>query len=120
MENSLFILRPYLLGSSWVFDDFDRGLFREPFVGGANTLLGLAHQEFVGGQPGFSLIFSASPFPGSQLTLKWLRADYGGNTYTPTDGPWAGGEAWLCPALLRYFSEPPKTIYVMLKGDSQE
>ena len=46
---------------------------------------------------GFRLIFAATPFPGHQCQLDWIRADEdGGNWYRSTD---LDMEGWLCPAL---------------------
>jgi len=43
---------------------------------------------------GFTLIFSATPFPGHQYRLDWRRADSGGNWYFSKQ---LGMEGWLCP-----------------------
>ncbi|MGN6368918.1 MAG: DUF6717 family protein [Phycisphaerae bacterium] len=67
----------------------------------------------------FLLLFSATPFPGHQLHLTHLRPDSGGNLCTcilPTST--TPHEAWLCPALLKYFHTPPKNIYAQLKPAS--
>ena len=29
--------------------------------------------------------------------------------------PFVGGEGWLCPALLKYFAEPPKELYFQVE-----
>jgi hypothetical protein len=58
---------------------------------------------------GFALYFSAEPFPGLQVKLDWVRPEYGGNWYRLV----IDGEErldWLCPALLKFFPEAPKTI----------
>ena len=43
----------------------------------------------------------------------WAREEGGGNVYR-----WAekGMEGWLCPALLRYFTEPPEKLYIQVKA----
>ena len=51
--------------------------------------------------------------PGHQFRLDWRRADGSGNWYYSQD---LGMEGWLCPALLRYFDEPPKEIFVQVKS----
>ena len=54
----------------------------------------------------FQLTFSKDPFPGAFIELEWTRSDGSGNWYR-----WNEQKGWLCPALLRYFQEPPRRIY---------
>jgi hypothetical protein len=61
---------------------------------------------------GFTLIFAATPFPGHQYRLDWLRADGDGNWYRSAD---LDMEGWLRPALFRYFDEAPKHLYAQVK-----
>jgi hypothetical protein len=58
---------------------------------------------------GFRLLFSRQPFPGYQRKLTWVHGEMGGHWYRADR---QDGEGWLCPALLRYFDEPPAEIYV--------
>jgi len=58
---------------------------------------------------GFIMMFSSVPFPGHQFRLDWRRNDGSGNRYYASD---LDLEGWLCPALLRYFPEALKAIYV--------
>ncbi len=64
--------------------------------------------EIHNAENGFTLLFSASPFPGYHAELTWLREAYGGNWYQ-----WEakGMEGWLCPAMFHYFKETPPTLY---------
>jgi hypothetical protein len=62
-------------------------------------------------EKGFTLIFSATPFPNHQYRLDWERAEGGGNWYFSEQ---LGMEGWLCPALLRYFSEVPRQLYIQI------
>jgi hypothetical protein len=64
---------------------------------------------------GFTLIFFASPFPGHQFRLDWRRAEHEGNYYYSADFDLEG---WLCPALLLYFGDAPKSLYVQAKARS--
>jgi hypothetical protein len=59
----------------------------------------------------FLLIFSAQPFPGHQAELEWVREEDGGNWYRSE-----GMEAWLCPALFKYFKSAPARIYCQIKS----
>jgi hypothetical protein len=56
---------------------------------------------------------AAAAFPGHQFRLEWRRADSTGNWYY---SPQLEMEGWLCPALLRYFPEAPKELYVQVKS----
>ena len=108
-------LHPYLLdGSCWVFDDARTGLKEEAFVMGMTEMISRVVQAkgIPDAERGFSMSFSAEPFTGYDVELRWLRAD-------PHSGNWYAGtvvgqhmEGWLCPALLLYFPQPPGRIFV--------
>ena len=66
-------------------------------------------EEIPNARQGFSLYFSAKPFPGFQQKIEWVREEMGGNWYGSEDPPMEG---WLCPALFHYFDETPKELYV--------
>jgi hypothetical protein len=95
-----------------VFDDERVGLVQEPFVGGADTMIDRVVADIPNAERGFTMIFSAAPFPGHQFRLGWRRDGDGGNWYY---APQFELEGWLCPALLRYFDEAPKELYVQVK-----
>lgn len=106
--NSLFVIKPYLYNGSWVFDDEDAGLFREPFVSGIDVMIDRLVANIPKAEKGFRLIFSHGPFPDYTVKLEWRRTEYGGNWYF---SPEYNMEGWLCPALFKYFKEAPKEIY---------
>ena len=110
--NAINVIQPYYNGT-WVFDDPRVGLQAEPFVAGIDTMLDQVTGLIPDARNGFILIFSASPFPGNQYRLEWSRAEYGGNIYHSEE---LGAEGWLCPALLRYFDQPPREIYIQIKA----
>lgn len=116
---------PYLLGSTWVFDDARAGLKEEAFVLGMSEMIsrvvaakGIPHAE-----AGFALTFSSEPFDHDAV-LDWISSDEAaaavgrpsagaqglGNWYR---GTVAGEEmtGWLCPALFCYFEHAPPRIY---------
>jgi hypothetical protein len=111
--NAINIIAPYKHHGMWVFDDPRVGLVQEPFVSGADTMIDRVVAEIPDAEQGFTLIFSGGSFPGHQFRLEWRRADGSGNWYYSQD---LDMEGWLCPALLRYFAEPPKEIYVQVKA----
>jgi hypothetical protein len=101
MNNSIFVIKPYKWEGLWVFDDANVGLVKEPFVGGADTMIDVVTANLPNADKGFLAIFSANYFPDAQVVLDWVRADGGGNVYRWKEKDMEG---WLCPALLRYFT----------------
>jgi len=111
--NAINIIAPYKYLGMWVFDDPRVGLVQEPFVSGADTMIDRVVENIPDADRGFILIFSGGPFPGYQFRLEWRRADGSGNWYYAPD---LDLEGWLCPALLRYFSDAPNELYVQVKA----
>ena len=111
--NQIFVIRPYRLrpGGVYVFDDEARGLKQEVFVSDTTMAIDLmrAVQE-VGSE--FELVFSADPFRGHQYCVNRKASEYGGTVYEQRD---LEIEGWLCPALLRYFPEPPEHLYLQFR-----
>ena len=96
-----------------VFDDPAVGLKAEPFVGAVNTMIDRATATLPNAPHGFIMVFSASAFPDHQFRLEWRRGDLSGNIYHSSE---FDTEGWLCPALLRYFGEPPAEIFVQVRA----
>jgi hypothetical protein len=106
--NAISALYPYKHEGLWVFDDPEVGLRREPFISGIDRMIDRLMTGIPGAERGFRLLYSPTPFPGYTVKLEWRRAEYGGNWY------WCQQfeiEGWLCPALLKYFTEAPPEIY---------
>jgi hypothetical protein len=97
----------------WVFDDPCVGLVQEPFVSGADAMIDRVVAAIPDAAHGFTMIFSSTSFPGHQYRLDWRREESGGNWYYAEA---LDMEGWLCPALFRYFDEPPTQLYVQVKG----
>ncbi len=116
MENTIRVIAPYRYEGTWVFDDPDVGLEREPFVSGIPEMIEYLVDEIPNAEEGFRLLFSERPFPGYQQVLLWDREEFEGHWYRTEDPPMEG---WLCPALLRYFSSPPTEIYVKFEAQSK-
>jgi len=108
MNNSMMVIFPYKHNLTWVFDDERMELIQEPFVNGVPEIIDILVEGITNVDEGFKLLFSANPFPGYQAELTWLKSEYNGHWYC-----WNKNnlEGWLCPALLKYFSEPPNKIY---------
>ena len=113
--NQISVLHPYKYHGQWVFDDETTGLVREAFVAGADTMIDTATSGIPNAQEGFLMLFSSAPFPGHQVHLNWVREESGGNIYSWEE---KNIEGWLCPALLKYFEEAPKEIFVQMKAAS--
>ena len=111
--NMINVISPYKHLGMWVFDDARVGLVQEPFVAGADSMIDRVVADIPDAHRGFTLIFSSSPFPGHQYRLDWQRADAEGNWYRSAD---LDMEGWLCPALLLYFAQTPKNLYVQTKA----
>jgi len=108
-SNAILVIAPYWHAGTWVFDDDRVGLEKEPFVAGVPEMIDILVTDIPDAKQGFRLLFSPRPFPGYQKKLTWLRGNMGGNDYALEDPPMEG---WLCPALFKYFEEPPPEIYV--------
>ena len=115
MTNVLFVIKPYWFEGTWVFDDPDVDLTREPFVSGVPDMIDELVVEIANAREGFRLTFSAEPFPAFQRQLEWIRAEYDGHWYRSLDPEMEG---WLCPALFKYFDDAPEKLYV--RADSLE
>jgi hypothetical protein len=111
-QNSIFAIRPYKHFGTWVFDDEKVGLVREPFVAGADEIIEIIAAAIPDAEKGFTLLFSASPFPGYHVTFEWRREELGGNWYYAAE---LKREGWLCPALLKYFDQAPPVLYAQFK-----
>jgi hypothetical protein len=107
------VISPYKHYGMWVFDDPRVGLTQEPFVAGADTMIDRVVAGIPDADRGFVHGFSGSPFPGHQYRLDWRRSESGGDWYYSEQ---LDAEGWLCPALLRYFEQAPKQLYVQVKG----
>jgi len=108
-SNSIMVINPYWHEGTWVFDDPGVGLKREPFVAGVPEMIDALVKDIPDAREGFRLLFSANPFPGAQKTLTWTRGDSLGNYYRLDDPPMEG---WICPALFKYYTAPPKAIHI--------
>ena len=108
-DNAMLVIHPYRHQGTWVFDDERVGLVQEPFVAGIPEMIDVLVEDIPNAEDGFRLLFSAREFPGWQKRLTLVRPESGGAYYATDDPPMEG---WLCPALFKYFDEPPQEIYV--------
>lgn len=108
-SNSIMVIMPYRHAGTWVFDDPQVGLRKEPFVAGVPEMIDELVKDIPDADQGFRLLFSAQPFPGNTLKLVWRRGDGAGNWYYSEE---LQKEGWLCPGLFKYYRQAPKEIYV--------
>jgi len=117
--NQIYVIFPYQYNGTWVFDDRDRGLAKEPFVSGIPEMIEAITEGFENRSEGFRLKFSAHAFVADAnervALIKFFEKDMGGAWYIGSyDGKHL--EGWLCPALLKYFAELPEQIYIAVSG----
>lgn len=108
-QNSILVIAPYRYNGTWVFDDARVGLVREPFVAGVPEMIDVLVADIPDADKGFRLTFSAKPFPDFDKKLTRTRSDGVGNYYRLDEPPMEG---WICPALFKYYEEPPAELYV--------
>jgi len=109
MGNVIRVIKPYWYSGTWVFDDPEVDLVREPFVSAVPAMIDELVDEIPNARDGFRLTFLSMPFPDSQRGLVWLREESGGHWYRSLEPEL---ESWLCPALFKYFDEAPEKLYV--------
>ena len=96
---------------TWIYDDAEVGVFGEPFVLGADTMLTALRELHVGpGREPFRIVFSATPFPGA-LEATRLEEDTNGVWYRALLGE-QELTGWLCGHLYDYFADAPPSIWV--------
>ena len=116
MPNAISVIHPYWSDGMLVFDDPAKGLEQEPFVEGADTVLSDIASRRLGEDPDkFTVLFSGQKFRGSTDHAVWVRAEDNGNVYRHTGLLGSEFEFWLCPALLKYFDEPPQELHIKIK-----
>jgi hypothetical protein len=106
--NSILVIEPYRHAGTWVFDDEQVGLRKEPFISGVPEILDKMVADIPGAEKGFRLLFAAQDFPGSTHKFLLRRPDKGGHWYY---SPKYKMEGWLCPSLLKYFRHAPRILY---------
>jgi hypothetical protein len=137
-KNSIHTLLPYWENNMWCFDDGEKNIHREPFVGTTNDIINgmlmLAGAPEAVGQK-CQLVFSANKFPGWQFGMSHVRDEgpgagdwYAFEEANAEDLPagmsmpthFIGQEGWLCPTLLDYFETAPKNIYIQAQAQEPE
>ena len=90
MANVIHVIVPYRHASTWVFDDPRVGLSQEPFVSGIPEMIDTMVANIPNAGKGFRLLFASEPFPGYQVKLEKVLAEYEGVWYRWTTTGRAG------------------------------
>jgi len=109
MSNAIRVIAPYRYEGTWVFDDPDVDLLREPFVAGMPEMIDELVKDIGDAHTGFRLLFSDRPFPEYQWRMTRMKEEMGGYWYRVEALEMRG---WLCPAMFRYFENAPGEIYI--------
>ena len=110
-DNSIMMIRPYWFNETWVFDQPNVNLIKEPFVSGIPSIINSLVEDACIENPkdGFNLYFSKNKFSGFIIELTLIQEEYGGAHYYCDKYKKSG---WLCPALYKFFKETPEVIYI--------
>ena len=106
----------YQKGQAWMFDDQEKGLIQEPFVGDTTGLIDAFTSVIPNAKNGFYLFFADTPFKGYNSRLTHLRTEDGWSEYVLADNK---TNAQLCPNLMKYFDSPPRRIYFAVRPKKQ-
>lgn len=122
MPNHLFKLNAYFKHGLWMFDDEYRDIYEEPFVEGADRLFdemsGRINDQSI---TKCSIVFGHTPIPNAEVHATLSHGDgWDGHFYTVKrfNEDLAGFQFWLCPALLAFYEEAPKDIFVKILGNN--
>ena len=128
-------IEPYWYEGTWVFDDASKGLERESLEGrfeaelreirvlarliggGVTNMIDYLVEDIPNARGGFMLLFSSQPFAGYRVQLSRIAEENGGCLYR---GKNHSAEAWLSPALFRYFETTPESLYIKAEPQRAE
>lgn len=108
--NHMLVISPYWDDDSgtWVFDEANFGLIKEPFVLGIPHMIDNLVKDIDNSRSGFRLVFSSKQFPEYDNVLTRLFEDMDGWWYQDRQL----NKGWLCPAMFYFFDKAPERIYV--------
>lgn len=107
--NALFTIFPYKKNGQWMMDDEQKGVYMEPFVGGADDLL----EKLSNGKHELTAIFSDQPFKGQHFIARKMGGDASGTDYYSEEHM---HEFWLCAVLFKYLDPSPDKLYIQIKS----
>jgi len=92
-----------------------------PLVIGADRIIsiGCKLKNIENPEDGFALIFSQEYFPNADVKFNLVEDKFNGWIYEVEElnlkGLLPGQSAWVCPYMILYYKEPPKTIYLKIE-----
>lgn len=115
-KRDMYTIYLYLYRGQWVFDDWKKGITKEPFVHGADEILDEIAAMSCKAKT-LALTFSNRPFVGADFTFIRQHSENGGTWYSWREtGMWG----WLCPVLFQYFRKAPKYLYLSTRAAGKQ
>lgn len=107
--NEINALEFYRKSQMWVYDDPTYGKVAEPLILGASEMLDYIMLKQLGyvTRENVNVTFSSNEFPNAVCGYHHHADSTGGDWYTLN-----GEQAWLCPALMDYFTKAPDQLWV--------
>lgn len=104
----------YNLLGGWFFDDARHGLVAEALIEGADTAIDKVLADAGSTARHVRIRFSDTGAAGLRLFAVRVGRSNGGTDYEfESDSyPLAGHRMWLCPALEKYYPEPPRALHL--------
>jgi hypothetical protein len=85
--------------------------------GGVTKVIDYLVRDIPNAREGFILVFSSQRFAGYQVELNRIAEEHDGCLYR---GKNHSAEAWLSPALFRYFETAPGSLYMKAEPQRAE
>jgi len=123
-------IKPIIHNGRWAFERNGRkydiapaaimDMTLNPLVIGADKFITLACKlKDINPETEFLLLFSENYFPNADVTLLLKEPKANGWIYSINElnlnGFVAGQSVWVCPYIIMYYLEPPKTIYLKIE-----
>lgn len=128
-------IRPFKENGRWLFTHNGQKLdlapagvmdtVLSPLVIGVDRLIavGCGMKGIENPEAGFTLMFSQEYFPNADVKFNLREQKFNGWIYDVEElnlkGLMPGQGAWVCPYLVMYYPEPPKTLYLKIEADQE-
>lgn len=125
------VIKPFKQGSRWVFENGGRNydlapaqimdVVLSPLVIGVDKLiaLGIKMKGIENAESGFNLLFSQEYFPNADVLFSLKEQKANGWIYSVEElnlkGILPGQQAWVCPYMVMYYENPPRTLYLKIE-----
>jgi len=105
VQKFCFSVKPYTINKLWFFDDLKNGLIKEALTDGVPEVIIRACQK---SNPIQNIEVHFADFRFGRFCLDFQKPLRNGNLYSWKE---ENLKCWFCPALLKYFTKPPKKIW---------